>query len=136
MYLFERILHTIQGWFRRKSSTGFNLDVDTLRSLKTIAERERRTPEDIANQILDDALRSQQVQEVQWRYWELLTPREQEVVALVCLNYTSRQIAAKLHISPETVKTHVEHALAKFNLPDRNALRVVLSGWNFSAWDR
>lgn len=135
MYLFQRILRAIFGRFRRRQSPTFNLDVETLQSLKTIAERERRTPEDIANQILDEALRKHQVQQERWRLWTSLTPREQEITALVCLNYTSRQIAAKLYISPETVKTHVEHVLTKFGVPDRLSLRLVLSDWDFSAWD-
>ena len=59
-----------------------------------------------------------------------------EIAALICLNYTSRQIAAKLHISPETVKTHAEHVLLKFSTTDRNALRMMLNGWDFSGWDR
>jgi len=57
-----------------------------------------------------------------------LTPREQDVTALICLNFTSRQIAARLHIFPETVKTHVERVLSKFNVPDHNTLRMLLSG--------
>lgn len=114
----------------------FTLDVNTLRSLQFIAEREQRTPEEIANQILDDALRSHQAQEDNWLRWQTLSPREQETAALICLNYTTRQAAARLQISPETVKTHVEHVLLKFNAADRNTLRVMLSDWDFSAWDR
>ncbi len=114
----------------------FHLDVDTLRSLEWMARREQRTPGDIATQILDEALRSHQVQEDLWMRWQSLSPREQEIAALVCLNYTGRQVAARLHISPQTVKTHVERILLKFDVPDRGKLRTMLSGWDFSAWDR
>ena len=136
MFLFQRLLRTVRGWFHRKKATTFAIQVDTLRSLKLIAEREQRTPEEVANRILSDVLRTHEAQQENWQRWQSLTPREQEVAALVCLNYTSRQIAAKLHISPETIKTHVEHILIKFNAPDRNALRLALSNWNFSHWDR
>ena len=136
MYPFQRILRAVRGWFQRKQNANFSLDVNTLRSLQLIAEREQRTPEEIANQLLEDALRSHQAQEENWQRWQTLTPREQEIAALICMNYTSRQVAARLYISPETVKTHVEHILSKFGVSDRNLLRMMLSGWDFSAWDR
>lgn len=140
MYLFQRILRAIVRSFRRKheprQAQGFNLDVETLRSLQLIADDEQRTPEEIANRMLNDALRGRQAQQANWERWNSLTPREQEIAALVCLNYTSRQIASKLYISPETVKTHVEHILTKFGVPDRMALRLALSEWDFSAWDQ
>ena len=136
MALFQRIVTTARGWFRRKRDTNFTLDINTLRSLEFLAEQEQRTPEEIANQILGDALRDHQAQGENWQRWQTLTPREQEIAALICLNYTSREIATKLHISPETVKTHAEHILVKFGLTDRTAMRLMLNGWDFSAWDR
>jgi DNA-binding CsgD family transcriptional regulator len=138
MFLFQRVLRAIRAWFRRDPAptTTFNLDVETLRSIEYLAEQEQRSPEDVANQMLEDALRNHQAQQANWVRWQSLTPRETDVAALICLNYTSRQIAAKLHISPETVKSHVEHILMKFDVPDRNTLRLLLSGWDFSAWDR
>ncbi len=136
MYLFQRILWTIRGWFRRKPATNFTLDVDTLRSLEFMAAQEQRTPEDIASQLLDEAMRNRQAQELIYQRWQMLSPREQEIAALICLNYTTRQIAAKLQISPETVKTHAEHVLLKLEVADRHALRALLSGWDFSDWDR
>jgi DNA-binding CsgD family transcriptional regulator len=136
MVLFRQIMDAIQERLKRKQSTNFTLDVDTLRSLEFLAEQEQRTPEDIANQILGDALRNHQAQGENWLRWQSLTPREQEITALICLNYTSRQIATKLTISPETVKTHAEHILVKFGVTDRNAMRMLLNGWDFSTWDR
>jgi DNA-binding CsgD family transcriptional regulator len=136
MFLFQRMLRAIRRWFQRKQPANFTLNVETIRSLQFIAERERLTAEEVADRILVDAMRDRLAQEENWQRWHNLTPREQEVTALVCLNYTTRQIAAKLHISPETVKTHAEHVLDKFDVPDRNILRLMLSGWDFSGWDR
>ncbi len=135
MYLYERIFWAIRNWFVPRRGDNFTLEVDTLLTLRRIARQEKRTPEEVANQYLDDALRDLRSQEENWRKWQSLTPREQEVVALICLHYTSRQIAAMLAISPETVKTHVEHILEKFDVRDRNTLRRLLSGWNFSRWE-
>lgn len=136
MLLFRRLLRVLRGWLPRARGPNFTLDVETIDSLHSLAEQECRSPEDLANQLLNEALHSYQAQDFYWSRWQHLSPREQEVTALICLNYTTRQIASKLHISPETVKTHAEHALMKFGIPDRNMLRTVLSSWDFQAWDR
>ncbi len=67
--------------------------------------------------------------------WKRLTQREQQVAALICLGYTSSEIAARLMISPETVKTHARNTLYKFNVTNRQELRYALSNWDFSGWD-
>jgi LuxR family maltose regulon positive regulatory protein len=45
-----------------------------------------------------------------------LTPREIEVVKLLASGYTYREIADRLFVSFETVKTHVKHIYKKFNV--------------------
>jgi DNA-binding CsgD family transcriptional regulator len=67
--------------------------------------------------------------------WETLSPRERDIAALVCLGYTNKEIGVKLHISPETVKTHLRSVLLKFNLRNRTELRLTLKEWDFSAWE-
>lgn len=48
-----------------------------------------------------------------------LTPREEEVLALVAQSLTNDQIARKLALSTETVKRHVSSILRKLDVPDR-----------------
>jgi DNA-binding CsgD family transcriptional regulator len=136
MYLYERIIKAIQKRFRRMFKRNFFLDVDTLHAVKIVAAREKREPEEMASQILKDVLRGHQEQEENWTLWETLSPREKDITALICLDYTTRQIAAKLHISPETVKTHAEKILFKFDLHSRNELRRMLKDWDFIEWER
>jgi DNA-binding NarL/FixJ family response regulator len=50
---------------------------------------------------------------------ERLTPREREVLALMKLGRTNRQIAESLVISLGTAKNHVEHIIAKLGVSDR-----------------
>jgi DNA-binding NarL/FixJ family response regulator len=50
---------------------------------------------------------------------EPLTPRELEVLELMKLGRTNRQIAADLVISLGTAKNHVEHVIAKLGVSDR-----------------
>jgi DNA-binding CsgD family transcriptional regulator len=111
-------------------------DASLLRSLRDLAAREQRPPEEVIASLLNQALQERQAAESSWKRWQVLTPREQQIAALVCLNHTSRQIAACLVISPETVKTHVSNLLRKFGLRTRQELRQFLAGWDFSAWEQ
>lgn len=52
---------------------------------------------------------------------EALTARERQVLELVSLGLTNAQIARRLGISAATVRTHVEHVLAKLGVPSRAA---------------
>ncbi|MYV57597.1 response regulator transcription factor [Streptomyces sp. SID3212] len=48
-----------------------------------------------------------------------LTPREREVVTWVGRGLSNQDIAAQLYVSPVTVKTHVNRAMAKLGARDR-----------------
>jgi two-component system, NarL family, response regulator YdfI len=50
---------------------------------------------------------------------EALTAREREVLQLMAEGLANRQIAARLHISPHTVKFHVASVLAKLGAASR-----------------
>ena len=53
-----------------------------------------------------------------------LTPREKEVVRLICQGMKNKQIAESLHITQGTVKVHLMHIFEKTGLKDRLALAV------------
>ena len=56
---------------------------------------------------------------------DVLTDRERELVALVAHGLTNEAIAARLHLSPLTVKTHINRAMSKLGARDRSQLVVV-----------
>jgi two-component system nitrate/nitrite response regulator NarL len=53
-----------------------------------------------------------------------LTPREKQVVGLICRGLKNKQIAENLHITSGTVKVHLMHIFEKTGLRDRLALAV------------
>lgn len=53
-----------------------------------------------------------------------LSPREQEVLRLLGVGATNREIAEQLYISEGTVKTHVTHLLDRLNLRNRTQLGI------------
>ena len=48
-----------------------------------------------------------------------LSPREQEVLQLVSEGYSNTMIASRLHLSENTIKTHVESLLSRLNARNR-----------------
>jgi DNA-binding NarL/FixJ family response regulator len=50
-----------------------------------------------------------------------LTGRELEILRLLADGMTNRQIGARLFISPDTVKTHLEHVFQKLGIADRTS---------------
>lgn len=131
--MLKRLLQSL-GLLSDDSIRSFELDADLRVSLQELADREQRPVDELAQDLLHQALNARQSEQHAWRGWKELTPRQQEVTALICLGYTTPQIAARLSVSPETVKTHVHNLLEKFHLRTRQDLRQVLENWDFSAW--
>ncbi len=103
-------------------------------TLTTLAQYEGRPEDELIQDLVAAGLTQYYESEDLWRKWRSLTPREQDVAALACLGFTNREIAARLHIAPDTVKSRLHNAMRKFNIHKRTDLRVMLSGWDFSAW--
>lgn len=104
--------------------------------LHEIAEQSQRSPEEIANAFLSQALEEYEHLDEKLAKWNALSPREQEVAALACLGHTNQDIADKLVISPNTVKAHIRNIQQKFNVRGKEELRQELTGWDFSAFDK
>ena len=132
MTIWQRILRVLG--YAPPSRLAFHADEELLQSLQTIAESEQRRTGEIASELLSSALAQRQVDDGLVACWRFLSPREQQVAALTCLNFTNRQIAARLMITPETAKTHVRNVLRKFDLHSKAELRRALADWDFSAW--
>lgn len=103
-------------------------------TLTTLARHEGRPENELLPDLLAAGLDQYRSINELWPKWESLSPREQDVAALTCLGLTNRQIAARLSLSPETIKTHIRNVLFKFDLDSKDELRHILAGWDFSGW--
>jgi DNA-binding NarL/FixJ family response regulator len=117
-----------------RSKTNSLANGDLVRDLESLAKREGCTPDELILLLLNQGLEARRLVDRDHRSWEALSARERQVTALICDGLTNRQIAARLVISPETVKTHVQHLLRKFHLRARKELRERLKDWDLSEW--
>ncbi len=114
----------------------YELDERMHLALVDLASREQRPVGELAADLLAAALAERATAGDLWQRWLSLSPREQDAAALACLGYTNRQIASRLGVSAETVKTHLHNALVKFKLHSRAELHLLLEEWDFSAWEK
>jgi DNA-binding CsgD family transcriptional regulator len=108
------------------------LDSANVDRLAQIAANSDVSRQQVAQDLLKTALLDQQLAAMHLQHWRALTPRQQQVAALTCLNFTNRQIAGRLGISPQTVKSHMRNLLHRFDLHSKAELRQALANWDFS----
>ena len=137
MSIWDRFLYLI-GLRPTPGPRTYHFDAsESLRvTLSTLATDEGRPEDELIPDILVAGLTQYEAKERLWNTWETLSAREKEVAAFVCLGYTNRQIAARLNISPYTVKDRLSSVFRKFDVHKRDDLRLLLSIWDFSEWER
>lgn len=133
MSIWQRFLYLI-GLRPKPGPRYFELTENFQKDLTALAQLEGRPEDEVFPDLLAAGLNHLHSQDLAFQQWESLTPREQDVAALVCLGYTNPEIARLLFVSTETVKKHVSNVLAKFRVESRGSLRQILSEWDFSAW--
>ena len=112
----------------------FALDEELQAALVDRADRESRPAEEIQREFVEAGLAQLQTSDELKKRWETLSQRERDVTALTCLKYTNRQMAAKMKVSPDTVKGYIRQALVKYNVHSKDELRILLELWDFSDW--
>jgi len=60
--------------------------------------------------------------------WDSLTESELKVINLIAEGVTNRAVAAQLHLSLHTVKTHIRNAFAKLGINSRSQLTQFMRG--------
>jgi len=134
MSLWHRLL-THLG-LHRKAVPHHSQRVGSFHTLITeLAQQEQGSEEEIHASLLASALAQRNTSQDLWSRWNSLSPREQDVAALICLGYTNGQIAARLGVSQTTINTHNRHILTKFQMHGKTELRFALQEWDFREWD-
>jgi len=134
---FDFIVDNLSRTLHRSKKLKLQLDDLSLELLYKLVQGQNYDIEELATRLLAQAIRDYyQTTDENVRLWETLTTRQQQVAALVCLKYTNDEIAAKLYISADTVKTHVSNILHKFSVSGRHQLAHILRKWDFSSYDR
>ncbi len=130
----------LEDFFHRlgyvRPETVAEVDRTLIPLIESIANREGLTITDTVNQLLSFAVGEQHFIDENLNLWETLTDREKETAAFTCLGYTNHEIAHKMVISPNTVKTHLRNVLQKFDVNSKAELQVLLASWDFRTWDK
>ena len=112
-----------------------SLDGESRSLLAGFAEQGQMTVEEAAVCWLGlQAYAYRQNKEVE-QLWTTLTDREQQIVALCCLEYSDHEIAAMLDIAYGTARTHLYNAIRKLGITKKSELHFLLRNWDFSKFD-
>jgi RNA polymerase sigma factor (sigma-70 family) len=66
--------------------------------------------------------------------WASLTPRQRQVVALICQGMSVREVATRLDTSTGNIRSHLSRAMGKFGVHAQPDLCHALSGLDVSLW--
>ena len=135
MNLLTRLLH-ILGLNLAPKTHKYTLDVSLQDAVDLLAQKQQRSPDEVISNLVACELANQSANEWLREQWMSLTAREQQVTALTCLGYTNPQMAARLGISVETIRTHTNHAQRKLSVNSKIELRRLFTEWDFSDWGR
>lgn len=110
------------------------LDDELFGRLEALAAAQERAVHDLVIEMLYAAVYENYAQARNDYRWNGLTPREQQIVALICLGFTNHEIARQLVISVNTVRSHIRRVLEKYRVASKTELRLILANWDFDAW--
>jgi len=88
---------------------------DLIRAVRSVNAGKSFFSPAISRMLLDDYVRQATNKGAEDRY-DLLTPREKELLQLIAEGKTNKEIASLLNLSPFTVETHRANILQKLNL--------------------
>lgn len=89
---------------------------DLIQAIRTVHAGKRFLHPDAATALVDSLLDRQEKSKLM----ELLSDRELDVIKLTAMGFTSREIGEKLALSPKTVDTYRERAMAKLQIKSRS----------------
>jgi len=107
----------------RAGASGFllkdTLAPDLLSAIRVVARGEAVVAPSVTRRLLDRYVTREAEPTLPGAALDALTGREREVLSLIARGLSNSEIAARLHLSEGTVKTHVSRVLTKLGLRDR-----------------
>jgi DNA-binding NarL/FixJ family response regulator len=94
-------------------------------AVRVVAAGEALLAPSVTRRLVDEFARLRPRAPARPELLEELTPRETEVLCLVAEGLSNDEIAERLVVSKETVKTHVSRVLGKLRLRDRSQAVIV-----------
>jgi DNA-binding NarL/FixJ family response regulator len=113
--VFDSFRAGASGFILKRSSGDRILD-----AVRTVSRGGMPLDPGVTRRVLDTCLRlSTSPYEQDGAHVSCLSQRERQIVALIARGLSTCEVAAVLHLSRTTVKTHVSHVLAKWDIRDR-----------------
>lgn len=114
-YLRQALQRGAAGYVLKKAA-----DVELISAIRAVARGDVYVHPSMTRVLLEDILPAPDA--MLPNQWDALTEREQNVLRLVALGYTSAEIAEQLNLSPKTVETYRARGMEKLGLRNRAAL--------------
>lgn len=115
-------MHSDEGYVLRALKAGArayllkdSAEADLSRAIQSVTDGKSFFSPAVSKVLLDDYMRKLQRAGVEDSY-DLLSPREREILQLVAEGKSSKEVANLLHLSIYTVETHRSNMLQKLNL--------------------
>jgi DNA-binding NarL/FixJ family response regulator len=113
----------------RAGASGFLLKdtppADLLAGIRVVAAGEGLLAPTVTRRLIDEFARRAEPTRPLPRHLDGVTEREREVLTLIARGLSNAELAARLNLSPATVKTHVGRLLTKLAVRDRAQLVIV-----------
>ncbi|MFC4997825.1 response regulator [Dactylosporangium cerinum] len=107
----------------RAGASGFllkdTLAADLLSAVRVVARGDAVVAPSVTRRLLERHIGTGPAPAPSGTALDTLTDREREVLSLIARGLSNLEIAARLHLTEGTVKTHVSRVLAKLDLRDR-----------------
>ena len=132
-HLLDNILKQ-NGYIRPETLA--EVDSNLIPLIEDIAKEEGLSIAETVNRLLSFAIGEHHATNDNLFRWDSLTPRQQDTAAFACLGYSNMEIAQKMSISVNTVKTHLRQVLQTFAAGTKGELQMLLASWDFSAWKK
>ncbi len=113
-YLFEAVRSGASGFLVKDTEP-----VELIRAVRVVATGDALLSPGVTRRLIEEFASASRPPAAANGDLDRLTEREREVIRLVAAGRTNDEIAAELHISPMTAKTHVSRAMTKLGARDR-----------------